>query len=99
LGVKIREELASRGINPDMLGYMGLNVSTFSEKQWALIRQVYTDALKEDMIVCCGVLVAGLLCTAGIYSQKRTSVAEMLRKRRLDGEARQAALAAARSGW
>lgn len=52
-----------------------------SAEQWAVVRKVYTDALREDMIVCCAVLAAATLVTLGVYKRGRVSMEEMMAQR------------------
>ncbi|KAL2016161.1 hypothetical protein VTK56DRAFT_4129 [Thermocarpiscus australiensis] len=92
LGAKTRGELGDGSVSPELLAHLASDPASFSPEQWAGIRRVYTDALREDMIVCCAVLAAAVVCTLGIYRRGRVSIEEMLKQRhRAEGERRRAA--------
>jgi uncharacterized protein (DUF2062 family) len=79
-------------VPPEALAHLESDPSALSEEQWALIRRVYTDALREDMVVCCAVLAAAMVVTLGIYRRNRVSIEEMMKQRyREEGERRRAA--------
>jgi hypothetical protein len=97
LGAKTRSEMAGSSVPPEMLAHMASDPSALPPDQWTLVRRVYTDALKEDMIVCCAVLAAAMVCTLGIYRRNAVSYEEMMKQRyREEGERRRAAPEAAR---
>lgn len=76
---------------PEALAHLASDPSALSPEQWGLIREVYTDALREDMIVCCAVLAAAMLVTLGVYRKNRVSMEEMIKTRhREEGERRRA---------
>lgn len=84
---------------PEMLAHMASDPSALPPDQWALVRRVYTDALKEDMIVCCAVLAAAMVCTLGIYRRNAVSYEEMMKQRyREEAERRRRAALEAASG-
>jgi hypothetical protein len=91
LGTKTRAVLAGGSVPPEALA--NLASDSLSPEQWALIRRVYTDALKEDMIVCCAVLAAAAICTLGVSRRNRVSFEEMMKQRhREEGERRRVAV-------
>ncbi|KAK3306951.1 uncharacterized protein B0T15DRAFT_393025, partial [Chaetomium strumarium] len=91
LGTKTRAVLAGGSVPPEALA--NLASDSLAPEQWALIRRLYTDALKEDMIVCCAVLAAATICTLGVCRRNRVSFEEMMKQRHLEeGERRKAAL-------
>jgi hypothetical protein len=56
--------------------------------QHAAVRATYTDALKQDMIVCCAILAAACLCTLGVYQKGRVSIEERQRQHVVDEQDR-----------
>ncbi|EAQ87973.1 predicted protein [Chaetomium globosum CBS 148.51] len=92
LGAKTRGELAGGELPPEMLANLASDPSALSPEQWGSIRRAYTDALHEDMIVCCAVLAAAMVVTLGVYRKNRVSMQEMMKQRyREEGERRRAA--------
>lgn len=78
-------------VPPEALAHLASNPSALSPDQWALIRTVYTEALREDMIVCCAVLAVAMVVTLGVYRKNRVSMEEMIKMRyREEGERRRA---------
>lgn len=63
-------------------------MSTLTPAQHTAVRVAYTAALKEDMIVCCVILVAGLLLTLPAYDKARVSMKEKQRLRVLEEQQR-----------
>ncbi|KAK4152772.1 hypothetical protein C8A00DRAFT_44201 [Chaetomidium leptoderma] len=85
-------ELVGGSIPPEALANLESDPSAMSPDQWALIRRVYTDALKQDMIVCCAVVAVAMVCTLGIYQRNRVSMEDMMKQRyREESERRKAA--------
>jgi len=76
-------------VNPEMLV---LQQDSLTEEQWQAIRRMYTAALKQDMIVCCGVTALALIFTLGIYRRNRVSIQDQQRNKVM--EERQRVLAA-----
>jgi uncharacterized protein (DUF2062 family) len=68
-------------VTPEVLEKLASNPALLTPGQWTVIRRVYTDALKEDMIVCCAVLGAALICSFGVYRRNRVSLEEMMEQR------------------
>ncbi|KAH6856497.1 major facilitator superfamily domain-containing protein [Chaetomium sp. MPI-CAGE-AT-0009] len=92
LGAKTRGELAGGELPPEVLAHLASDPSALSPEQWGSIRRVYTDALREDMIVCCAVLAAAMVVTLGVYRRNRVSMPEMMKQRyREEAERRRAA--------
>jgi hypothetical protein len=89
LGANIRSGMVGSSVSPEMMAHLASDPSALPPDQWALVRRVYTDALKEDMIVCCAVLAAAMLCTLGVYRRNTVSLEEMMKQRyREEGERR-----------
>lgn len=80
LGSKTRE-LEGGSVPPQMLAHLASDPSALSPGQWEMIRKMYTDALREDMIVCCAVLAAAMLVTVGIYRRNRVPIEDMMKAR------------------
>jgi hypothetical protein len=77
---------------PEALAHLASDPSFLSPEEWAAIRTTYTDALKEDMIVCCAILALAMVCTLGVYRRNRVSMEEMYQQRyREEAERRRAA--------
>lgn len=96
LGSKTRAALAAGSVAPSALAHLGTDPSRLPPAQWALVRQIYTDALREDMIVCCAVLAAATLLTLGVYRRGRVSMQEMMKQRyREEAQRRRSSAAAA----
>ncbi|KAL2135894.1 hypothetical protein VTI74DRAFT_6493 [Chaetomium olivicolor] len=93
LGTKTRAALAGGSPPPDVLARLASDPSSLPAEQWALIKRVYTEALREDMIVSCAVLAAALLFTLGIYRRNRMSMEDMLKQRYREEEERRRAAA------
>ncbi|KAH6635230.1 hypothetical protein B0J18DRAFT_442677 [Chaetomium sp. MPI-SDFR-AT-0129] len=84
LAVKLRADLAgtaAESLGSGTLARLAADPNSLPTEQWDAIRRVYTDALREDMIVCCAVLVAGMLVTLGVYRRNRVSMVEMMHQR------------------
>lgn len=82
LGGKTRRDLTgASALSPEALSHLASGPGAVDEEQWALIRRVYTDALKEDMIVCCAVLGAAMVVTLGVYRRGRLSMQETMAQR------------------
>ncbi|KAH8880614.1 major facilitator superfamily transporter [Thozetella sp. PMI_491] len=90
LGVKTRSELAGV-LTRDQLVDLAHSVATLTPEQHAAVRVAYTDAFREDMIICCAVLAASLFVSLGIYRKNRLSVAEQQRQRYANERARREA--------
>lgn len=45
------------------------------------MRKAYTDALHQDMIVCCALLAVAVLMPLGVYRKNRQSVLQQQRER------------------
>ncbi|KAK3904946.1 hypothetical protein C8A05DRAFT_42045 [Staphylotrichum tortipilum] len=84
LGSKSRAQLATGALPAEAFTHLAANPAALSPGQWAAIRQVYTDALKEDMIVCCAVLAAAMVVTLGAYRKNRVSMEEMIKQRYIE---------------
>lgn len=56
-------------------------VSSLTAEEYAAVRRTYTDALREDMIVCCAVLIVGSLATLGAYRKNRVTIGEQQKQR------------------
>ncbi|KAL2157461.1 hypothetical protein VTH06DRAFT_6012 [Thermothelomyces fergusii] len=92
LGAKTRSEMPGGSVPSEVLTRMASDPSALSPEQWAAIRRVYTQALREDMIVCCAVLAAAMVVTLGVYKRDRVSIEEMMKQRyRDEAERRRAA--------
>jgi hypothetical protein len=81
LGAKVRSDMTGSSVSPEMMAHLASDPSALPPDQWALVRRVYTEALKEDMIVCCAVLAAAMLCTLGVYRRNAVSLEEMMKQR------------------
>lgn len=79
LGRKTRDQLAGI-LTPEQLGGLAAQYSHLTPEQHAAVRATYTDALREDMIVCCAVLTAAVFFTLGVNQADRASVAERQRR-------------------
>ncbi|KAK0745110.1 major facilitator superfamily domain-containing protein [Apiosordaria backusii] len=62
---------------------------SFSTSEWKTIRQVYTVALREDMMICCGVLAAGVVCSLFVYRRYYLSTREIMELRHEEEQDRQ----------
>lgn len=82
LGAKAREELALAGMPFEMFAGLALEPSRFSTDQRLLIRRLYMDALRRDMIVCCAVLALGVVCTLWTYRRYRMSIEHMMQMKK-----------------
>ncbi|KAK3688449.1 major facilitator superfamily transporter [Podospora appendiculata] len=80
LGVRTRSALTGVVTEAQLAG-LGSKVSNLSPEQWTAIRTVYTDAFREDMIICCAVLTLALVCSMGIYRRNRPSIPEQEQNR------------------
>ena len=80
LGVKVRDQLTGI-LTPDQLRGLAGQMSTLTPQQHAAVRVAYTDALKEDMIVCCDILAVAFFLTLGVYQKNRVSIEEKQRLR------------------
>ncbi|KAK3353521.1 major facilitator superfamily transporter [Lasiosphaeria hispida] len=78
LGTKIR---SSGSAGAEQLSHSGSGVGVLSPELQAAIRTAYTDALHEDMIVCCAVVAVGVLCAAGVWRRNRLPLQEQLKER------------------
>lgn len=81
LGVKMRSELAGI-VSPEELTRSGSGISGLSSVQQAAVRNAYTKALHNDMIVCSAVLAVSALCAVAVYRKDRLSIQEMQDRRR-----------------
>ena len=88
LGTKTRSELAGV-VSAAQLA--DLAHSALTPEQYAAVRVAYTDAFREDMIVCCAVLVLGFLFALGVYRKNRLSMEEVIRQRYVVERARREA--------
>lgn len=79
----MRSGFAGGSVSPEVLAQLASDPASFSPAQWAVVRRVYTNALREDMVICCAVLAAALVCTLGVYRRGRLSMHEMSERRRL----------------
>ncbi|KAK3991388.1 major facilitator superfamily transporter [Cladorrhinum sp. PSN332] len=98
LAAKAKEVLGAGALNPELLTHIASDPTshpgvTISTEQWTQIRDVYTAAIKNDMVACCAVLGFGALCSLMIYRRHRKPVDEMMRLRVVNEAARQQALA------
>jgi hypothetical protein len=73
--------MTGSSLTPEMMAHLASDPSALPPDQWALVRRVYTEALKEDMIVCCAVLAAAMLCTLGVYRRNTIPLEEMMKQR------------------
>ena len=80
LGSKTRT-MEGGSVPAEVLAHLASDPSALSPDQWSTIRRVYTDALREDMIVCCAVLALAMLITLGVYRRNRVSMEEMMQQR------------------
>ncbi|KAK3944844.1 MFS general substrate transporter [Diplogelasinospora grovesii] len=92
LGVKKRTQLPGI-VSPQQLANLAAVGPTLSPDQLGAIRRVYTDALRVDMIVCCGVLALGIVFSLGVYRRNRLSPMEQSRKRIIEERERKRRLA------
>ncbi|KAL1841855.1 hypothetical protein VTJ49DRAFT_6532 [Mycothermus thermophilus] len=89
LGTKFRAELAGTTvISPDVLTYLASDPGILPAETWAVIRRVYTQALRENMIVCCAVLAAALGCSLFVYKRDTVSLEGMVKMRYQEEEER-----------
>ncbi|KAK4230038.1 putative transporter C3H1.06c [Podospora fimiseda] len=98
LAAKAKEVLGPGALNPEAFAHMSSTPTshtdvTITPEQWTSIRNVYTLAIRNDMVVCCAVLGVGALCSSMIYRRDRKPVEEMMRLRVENEVARQQALA------
>lgn len=70
---------------------LAAQVSTLTPQQHAAVRVAYTDALKEDMIVCCVVLAVGFFLTLGTYDSERLSLEDSHRLHGMEEQDRRGA--------
>jgi hypothetical protein len=98
LGAKTRAALAGSGVPPAALAQMATDPWSLPPEQWALVRRIYTDALREDMLVCCGVLAAAVLFALGVYRRDRMSMEDMMKLRYREEAERRRAAAMLRAG-
>jgi len=66
-------------VSSDQLQHSGL--AGLLPEQQAAVRRIYTEALRDDMTVCCALLGLGLLCSVFIYRKGRLSPEEMQKGR------------------
>lgn len=89
LGTKSRAQLATGDLPAEALANLTANPAALSPGQWVAIRRVYTDALKEDMIVCCAVLAVAMVVTLAVYRKNRIPMEDMIKQRHVEeGERR-----------
>ncbi|KAB5576461.1 major facilitator superfamily transporter [Coniochaeta sp. 2T2.1] len=92
LGVKTRNQLSGI-LSPSQLRGLAGQMSTLTPEQATAVRVAYTDALKEDMVVCCAVLAVGFFLTCGVYRRGRLSLAARHQQQLAEEHARHAAAA------
>ncbi|KAB5540429.1 hypothetical protein GE09DRAFT_1004881, partial [Coniochaeta sp. 2T2.1] len=92
LGVKTRNQLSGI-LSPSQLRGLAGQMSTLTPEQATAVRVAYTDALKEDMVVCCAVLAVGFFLTCGVYRQSRLSLAARHQQQLAEEHTRHAAAA------
>lgn len=83
LGVKTNSELA-KVLSPEQLAHLASAMSNLAPAQKEAVRQAYTEALRQDMIICCAVMGLGLIFTLGVYSRTRLSIPEAGKKHFLE---------------
>lgn len=83
LGVKTNSELA-KVLSPEQLAHLASTMSSLPPAQKEAVRHAYTDALRQDMIICCAVTGLGLLFALGTYSRTRLSMREAGKKHFLE---------------
>ncbi len=89
LGSKSRAQLATGDLPAEALAQLASNPAALSPSDWVAIRRVYTDALKEDMIVCCAVLAVAMVVTLAVYRKNRIPMEDMIKQRYVEeGERR-----------
>lgn len=83
LGVKTNSELAGV-LSKEQLAHLASTMSNLAPAQKETVRHAYTEALREDMIICCAVSVLGLVFALGVYSRTRLSIPEAGKKHILE---------------
>lgn len=83
LGVKINSELATV-LSPEQLAHLASTMSSLPPDQKEAVRRAYTEALRQDMIICCAVMGLGLIFAFGVYSRTRLSIPESGKKHILE---------------
>lgn len=68
-------------LTPAQMQSLASAVASLTPEQHAAVRRTYTDALREDMIVCSAVLAVGLLLSLGAYRKNRATIEESQRAR------------------
>ncbi|KAJ4300265.1 hypothetical protein N0V88_002937 [Collariella sp. IMI 366227] len=92
LGTKMNEVMGGASPPPEVLARVVNDPKGMPPEQWAVIKKVYTQALREDMIVCCAVMGAALVVTLGVYRKRALSLEQMMKERyREEDERRRAA--------
>jgi hypothetical protein len=87
LGVKQRQQLLSTGlVSPVELQSLAQSMHSFTAAQIFTIRQGYTDAFNETMVICATVSGIALLLTAGGF-QKHPMTLEERRQQQFQNEA------------
>lgn len=94
LGAKVRSELSSV-LSPAQMQSLASAVAQLTPEQHAAVRHTYTDALKEDMIVCTAVLAVAFFLTFGAYRKNRLTIGERQRARFIEERGYQRAQAQA----
>ncbi|KAK3379897.1 major facilitator superfamily transporter [Lasiosphaeria ovina] len=90
LGVKSKAAVEAGAVSASQLSHVSSEAASVSPEQWAVIRGVYTDTLKEGMTVGCIVLAAGVVASLFVYSRSRVPIEEKFRQRyREEAERRQ----------
>ncbi|KAK4165170.1 major facilitator superfamily transporter [Cladorrhinum sp. PSN259] len=93
LAAKARDIMGPGALNPEMLAHVNHTGTTISAEQWMMIGSIYTEAIRDDMVICCAVLGVGALCSLTIYRRHRLPVDEIMRQRLKHEADRQQALA------
>ncbi|KAK0672678.1 major facilitator superfamily domain-containing protein [Cercophora samala] len=86
LGGKLRSAVDNTSKMPSLiLAHIATSAKegkdTLTDNDWAAIRKVYTSALREDMMVCCGVLAAGVVCSLFVYRRYWLTTGEIMELR------------------
>lgn len=93
LGVKTRAQLTGV-LTPEQMRGLAAVESSLTPAQYAAVRNAYTDALKEHMMVCCVILAVGFFLTLGVYRKNRVSMQEQQQQRVLEERQRRQATVA-----
>lgn len=98
LGIKQRQKLLETGLlTPAQLQSLRNAMSSLSADQVHAVKQAFTDALNNTLVVCAIISGICLLVTIGCYQKDPPSIAERREQQQANQAIRQKALAELRS--